>query len=147
MSFYCKNQKGFSAMGAVIIIVFLALIGTYMASLSSISSLNTTQSLLSMQAWFAAKSGLDWAVHDAIQNAAGTLNCDAAGPTFTLSGGAASGFDIDVTCTTSTFVEAGICPNPSPCTTYALTVTADLGSPGDTIYASRTLTASVTNAP
>ena len=98
MSVQFKKQNGFSAIIAVILIVLFALLGTYMATLSNIGSLNTTQSLGSMQAWFAAKSGLDWAVHDAIQNAAGTLNCNGAGPNFTLAGGATNSFNVNVTC-------------------------------------------------
>jgi len=138
------RQKGFSAIIAVVMIVLFALLGTFMATLSSIGSLNTTQSLGSMQAWFAAKSGLEWAVHDAIQNGAATLNCGGAGPTFTLAGGAANNFDVEVTCNTTVFTEAGTC---TPCTTYSLTVTAERGNQGDMIYVSRTLRASVTDAP
>ena len=139
-----QKQKGFSAIIAVVLIVLFALLGTYMATLSSIGSLNTTQSLGSMQAWFAARSGLDWAVYDAIQNNGASLNCGAAGPNFTLSGGGTNNFDVQVTCTTTSFTEAGIC---TPCITYGLTVVADRGSQGEITYVSRTLRASVTNAP
>jgi hypothetical protein len=139
-----KKQKGFSAIIAVVLIVLFALMGTYMATLSTIGSLNTTQSLGSMQAWFAVKSGLDWAVHDALQNSAASLNCGGAGPGFTLGGGAANNFDIQVTCNTTSFTEAGTC---TPCITYALTIFAERGNQGDMTYVSRTLRASVTDAP
>ena len=119
-----------------------------MTTLSSVSSLNTTQSLLTMQAWFAAKSGLNWAVYDAIQNNAALLNCNGGpDPNFALAGGAANGYTIQVTCTTTNFVEAGVCTVPNPCTTYLLTVFAENGNPGDLTYVSRTLTASITDAP
>lgn len=147
MIYNYKKQKGFSAIIAIILVVFFALIGTYMTTLSNISSLNTTQSLRSMQAWFAAKSGLNWAVFDAIQNNAVALNCGGAGPSFTLSGGGSDGYDIEVTCTSTTFVETGFCTVLNPCTTYSLTVFAENGSPGDITYVSRTLFASVTDAP
>jgi len=137
-------QKGFSAIIAIVLIVLFALLGTYMATLSSIGSLNTSQSQGYMQAWFAAKSGLDWATHDAIQNAGGSLACGGAGPGFTLGGGGANRFDIQVTCNTTTFTEAGVC---TPCITYALTVFAERGTLGEMTYVSRTINASVTNAP
>jgi MSHA biogenesis protein MshP len=143
-----KTQRGFSAIAAIVLIVLFALIGTYMATLSTVGSLNTTQSHGSMQAWFAARSGMDWAVYDAIQNNAGTLNCGAVGPNFTISGGAGNDFNIQVTCVVPYgFIEVSACPAASPCTTYSLTVVANRGNAGDITYLSRTIRASVTNAP
>lgn len=51
-----KAQKGFSIIVAVVLIVLFALIGGYMATLTSVGSLNTTVSAGGMQAWFAARS-------------------------------------------------------------------------------------------
>ncbi len=72
------------------------------------------------------------------------MNCGGAGPSFTLSGGGTNNFDVDVTCTTTSFTEAGIC---TPCTTYALTVVAERGTQGTIAYVSSSLRASVTDAP
>ncbi len=145
-----KIQKGFSAIVAIVLIVLFALLGTYMATLSTVGSLNTTQSFGSMQAWFAARSGMDWAVYDAIQNNAGTLNCGGVGPNFSISGGAGNDFNIQVTCAVPYgFAEVSECPVAIPlsCTTYSLTIVASRGNAGDITYLSRTIRASVTNAP
>ncbi len=144
MSVCFRRQRGFSAIIAVILIVLFALLGTYMATLSTIGSLNTSQSLGTMQAWFAAKSGLDWAVHDAVQNSAASLTCPGTLPSFPVSAGEGDNFDVIVTCGITGFTEAGTC---TPCTTYALEVTAERGTQGDITYVSRTLRASVTDAP
>ena len=137
-----KKQKGFSAIIAVILIVLFAFIGTYMATLSNVSAFNTAQSAGSMQAWFAAKSGFEWAVYDAIQNSAANLNCNAAGPSFTLSGGATNGFNIQITCTSSSVTEGG-----TPYNVFGLTSVADKNSVGSITYVSRTINASITDAP
>lgn len=137
-----NKQAGFSAIIAVILVVLFALLGTYMATLSNIGSLNTTQSLASMQAWFATKSGFEWAVYDAIHNGAVNLNCNAGGPSFTLGGGAADGYKIQITCTTSPVTEAS-----STYIVYALTSVADRNSVGTITYVSRTIKASITDAP
>jgi len=142
MSVLMNKQRGFSAIIAVVLIVLFALLGAYMATLSNISSLNTTQSRGAMQAWFAAKSGSSWAVYDAIQNAAANLNCNAAGPGFTLTGGATNGFDIQVTCTSGSVTEAS-----STYTVYSLTIFAERGNAGDITYVSRTINVSVSDAP
>ena len=134
-----KKQKGFSAIIAVILIVLFGLIGTYMATLSNVSSFNTTQSAGSMQSWFAAKSGFEWAVYDALQNGAGNLNCNAAGPGFTLSGGATNGFNIQITCTSSSVTEGGTTYN-----VFGLTSVASKNSAGSITYVSRTINASIT---
>ena len=69
-----KWQRGFSAIVAVILIVLLALIGGYMATMTSVSSINTTVSAGTMQAWFAARSGIEWAVQQAVVAAPGCLS-------------------------------------------------------------------------
>ena len=142
------KQQGASAIVAIVLVVFLGLIGGYMATQSSVSSFSTTQSLGSMQSWYAARSGLDWAIFDAVNNGAASLNCNGGpDPTFSVSAGSGASFDIQVTCTSSTFVEGGNCPILTPCTSYTFTVVADRGSPGDLTYISRTLNASITDVP
>ena len=61
-----KKQRGFSAIIAVILVILLALIGAYMSTLTSVGSINTTVSAGTMQAWYAARSGIEWAVRDLI---------------------------------------------------------------------------------
>jgi Tfp pilus assembly protein PilX len=144
-------QKGVSAMIALVLIVLFALLGTYMSTLSTIGSLNTTQSLGSMQAWFAARSGAEWAVHQALNRpvcTCGTDCCTAApsisGATISFSAsGAINGFQSTITgCGDAPYTEAG-----SSYCVYNVSVSATRGSPGDITYLSRNLNFSVTDGP
>ncbi len=138
MKLFRKAQQGFSIIMVVILIVLFALIGGYMATLVGVGSINTTTSVGSMQAWFAARSGIEWAVRDLI---VGSGACSA--PTINLSGGGTNGFSVVLTCTASSFTEAGI----GAYNVYALTSKASRGSPGDIAYVARQLNVSITDAP
>lgn len=138
MKFARHCQRGFSAIMAVVLIVLLALLGGYMATQVSVGSINTTVSAGTMQAWFAARSGIEWAVRDLI---VGSATCTS--PTFNLSGGNTSGFNVVLTCTSSSFTEAGV----GTYNVYALTARATRGNPGDIAYVSRQINLSVTDAP
>jgi MSHA biogenesis protein MshP len=136
-----KLQQGFSAIMAVILIVLLALIGSYMATLTSVSSINTTVSAGTMQAWFAARSGIQWAVQQIIIATPGF--CIASPTTINLSGGSANGFVVVLSCATTTFTETGL----GTYNVYALTSRATRGNPGELAYVSRQINVSVTDAP
>ncbi len=144
-----SNQKGFSAIIAVVLIVLFALLGTYMATLSNIGSLNTTQSLGSMQAWFAARSGAEWAVYQALNRPACTCgtNCCTAAPTINtatinFTAGGINGFQSTISCGESAVTEAGT----SYCV-YDLSVVAERGTVGSMTYVSRVINVSMTDAP
>lgn len=132
------NQRGFSVIMAIILVVLFALLGTYMSTLSNTSSLNTTQSYRSMQAWMAAKSGFQWGVQQVT-----TLNACfiPANGIFTLTGGSTNGYKVTVTCIASPIVEGGVMYN-----VYTLTSAATSGTVGEITYVSRVLNASVTDA-
>jgi MSHA biogenesis protein MshP len=133
-----KAQHGFSVIMVVVLIVLFALIGGYMATLTSVGSINTTVSASSMQAWFAARSGIEWAVRDLIH---GSKSCSA--PTINLSGGNTNGFTVVITCSPASFTEVGI----GTYNVYQLTARATKGAPGDIAYVSRQLDVSITDAP
>ena len=133
-----KAQKGFSIIVAVVLIVLFALIGGYMATLTSVGSLNTTVSASGMQAWFAARSGIEWAVRDLIIGGGG---CP--GTSFSLAGGNTGDFSVSITCSPASFTEAGI----GTYNVYQLTSTATRGSAGSIGYVSRQLDVSITDAP
>ena len=137
-----KRQTGFSAVIAIVLIVVFALLGSYMLTLTNVSAVNTAQSGQSMQAWFAARTGLEWAVYDAVQNGAAGLNCNGAGPSFPLSGGSTGGFTIQLSCISTAVSEGGSAYN-----VFNLTSTASKNAIGTVTYTSRTITASITDAP
>jgi MSHA biogenesis protein MshP len=142
------KQKGFSAIIAVVLIVLFALLGTYMATLSNISSFNTTQSLGSMQSWFAARSGIEWAVYRVIND--GNCTTVSAASPLSLSGGSTNGFSVTLTCSvvdddglSDGIREAG----GSPYNVYNITASASKGSLGGITYLSKNINISVTDAP
>jgi Tfp pilus assembly protein PilX len=133
------RQRGFSAITAVVLIVLFALIGAYMATLSGTQSLSTTTSLGSMQAWFAAHSGVEWAIFRVLND----NNCAAVnGTTLTLTESGAEGYAVDLTCTATSYTEG-----PNTYNVYALTSSASRGTTGQVGYVSRVITTRVTNAP
>ena len=106
-----KVQQGFSAIIVVVLIVLFALLGTYMVSMSSISSLNTTQSRGAMQVWFAARSGVEWAVHQSLAAVPGctcAIDCCTGinGQTINFTEQALNGYSATITCVDQSFSEA-----------------------------------------
>lgn len=144
-----KRQSGFSAIMAIIYVVLFAILGTFILTFSTISSLNTSQSLGSMRAWSAAKSGAEWAVYQALNRPACTCgtNCcttgtaiDGASITFTTAG--LNDFVSTVSCADTSVTEA----STSYCV-YNLGVLATRGTAGDLTFVSRNINLSVTDAP
>ncbi|MCI0401390.1 MAG: pilus assembly protein MshP [Gammaproteobacteria bacterium] len=134
-------QKGFSVVAALFLIVVLAALGAFMVTISSTQQYTATFSIEGTRGFFAAESGLEWAVKTALDTPA-ALNCGGAGPTFTLSGGTTNGFNINVTCAVTAVTEGA-----AAYSVYALTVTAARGITGSADYTSRTIRANVTDAP
>jgi Tfp pilus assembly protein PilX len=145
-----KRQNGFSAMIVIVLIVLFSLLGTYMASMSTIGSLNTTQSVGSMQSWFAASSGVQWAIQKSLAASDGlctcATNCCAGinGQTLNYSEGGLDGYSAAVSCSASPMTEAG-----SNYCVYNLGVTGTNGSSVQQMLTSRTISLSIAdrNAP
>ncbi|MEQ8288102.1 MAG: hypothetical protein RIB78_00110 [Gammaproteobacteria bacterium] len=148
-----KRQLGLSAITALVLIVLLALIGAYLATFLSVSAVNTASSSREIQAWFAARSGLEWTIHTALNQSCtcGTDCCSAS--TFPIGSGSAvsltqqgvSGYEFYLnSCTDSPVSEAG-----SSYCVYAIDLTARTGTEGEINYALRNLSVSFTdrNAP
>lgn len=134
-----RKQSGFSAIIAIVLIVVLALLGAYAATTVGVQSLSTTLSGGGMQAWFAARAGIDRAVHSVLN---GTGCGSVPGTPISLSGGSLQNFTItQLTCTPSAVQEG-----PNNYNVYQITSTASRGSAGNVGYVSRTIRVSVTDA-
>lgn len=96
-----RRRSGFALIAALAILVLLATIGSMMLRLTGIQQAGSSIAILGTRAQFAARSGIDWGLHEAL--AAGT--CPAATTTLTLSEGALSGFRVEVNCSATTHVE------------------------------------------
>lgn len=141
MKSYRKCQRGFSAIAAIILIIMMALVGGYMSTLTSVGSVNSTISAGTMQAWFAARSGIEWAVQQIIVTAPGA--CITSPTTINLTGGNTNGYTVVLTCVPTAFTETGI----GTYNVYALTARATKGTAGNIGYVSRQLNLSITDAP
>jgi len=131
---------------ALVLIVLFALLGTYMLTLTVTGSLSTTQSASAMQAWFAARSGAEWAVHQSLAASDGgctcAVNCCAGidGETVNFSGGGMNGFVANTACASRAVTEAG-----TDYCVYDLEIGASNSSPGPLTSVFRSITLSVTD--
>jgi MSHA biogenesis protein MshP len=126
-----QNQRGFTLVQAIFIVVVLALLGVAMLRLSGVQSSTSVFALQGARAYQAARSGLDWAASRA-QPSAGA-NC-AASSTMTI-----DIFTVTVTCTAQTFTEGIAAAYP----VYRFTSTARYSTFGSADFVQRRLEAKV----
>jgi MSHA biogenesis protein MshP len=126
------RQRGASLIVAVFLIVVLAGIGAFAVRLTLMQQQTVNSALLASQAFHAAKSGVAWAAHRALNGgwcASSSLSLTEAG---------AAGFDVDVVCVQSTHIEGG-----STIEVYTIDVLAQSGNYGEPDYVSRRLQAKI----
>jgi MSHA biogenesis protein MshP len=124
-----RETQGFALVGAIFIVVVMAIAGAYMLSVSGVQRESTNLALLGPRAYYAAQSGLEWALHEAVATPA---TCPA--DTFSLTEGALVGFDVTVTCTKTRHTE-----NAVTTTVFRITSKAEYGTYGGRDYVSRQL--------
>ena len=56
------KQRGVGLVGAIFVLVVLSSLAAYMVRLSTVQHVTTSMSIQSARAWYAAVSGLEWAV-------------------------------------------------------------------------------------
>ena len=121
---------GFSLVSAIFLVVVLASLGAYMATMNSIQHTTTALSLQASRAWFAARSGMEWAIYFVRTNDA----CPTTPTSFSV-----AGFAVAVTsCTAYPAVEGAVNYN-----LFALELTATRGTFGQPDFVSRALRATV----
>jgi MSHA biogenesis protein MshP len=132
------RQRGFTIVTTIFNIVVLALLAMFMTTISSTQRATSTFSILGARAFFAAQSGMEWAAATVMNTGA----CFANPTSFTLAGGATSGFDVRLECTATPISEAG-----ANYQVYLLRATASRGQADKEDYFSRTIEATVTDGP
>src|SRR5262245_51878469 len=137
------RQAGSALISALFLIVLLAALGASMASLTTVEHDTASKSLLSIQAYQSAKTGLEWGIQRVISEPAGTApaRCTAmsGGTTFSPSGTGFGGASVTVTCASGTHGPGEF--------VYYLTSKATIGSVGTLAYAERRMEATVSNIP
>ena len=137
-----QRQRGFSLVSAIFLLVVLTTAGAYMVRISGVQRTTTSFALLGPKAYHAARSGVEWAIHAAI-NVPGSCPVGSTTTTpFSLTEGGLAGFSVSVTCTSAVHTEASASE-----TVFDISSTAEFGSFGDRDYVSRRLQARVTDAP
>ncbi len=127
-----KPQRGFSLISAIFLIVVLAGLAAYLVNTGGVQRTTFIQSVLGARAWQAARSGIEWGAHRAL-NASGACNGG-----YTL-----DGFTVTVSCTSSSHTEQA-----QTVTVYAITALAEQGTYGaGSEYISRRIEASVSVTP
>ncbi len=131
-------QRGVALVTAIFLIVALAALGGYMVSLSGVQQTTSGVAVASAQTFLAARGGLEWGIHRAVNN--DTTMCGTS-PTITttsFSFAMLDGIGVSVTCTVKTNTSG-----PTFVRTYYLTSTATYGTTGTPTYAQRMLEAAV----
>ena len=64
-----KKQKGFAIVSAIFLIVVLAFLGVSMSRVFTSGQQAINQDITSLQAYYSAQSGLQWAMYQAAKNA------------------------------------------------------------------------------
>jgi len=130
-----RRQRGVSLIAAIFLLVVLAGFGAFAVRLGLMQQQTVSSGLLATQALHAAKSGVAWAAHRAINAgwcATASLN---------LSEGGTAGFTVDVSCAQTAHPEGGATLN-----VFIINVLAESGSYGSPDYVSRRLEAKIVDA-
>ncbi|MFK7896063.1 MAG: hypothetical protein AB8G23_09525 [Myxococcota bacterium] len=89
-----RRTGGFALIAALAVLVVLGAAGGVMLRLTSLQQSGATAAILGTRAHWAARSGVEWAIHQAV----GSSGCPAATTNLALTEGALSGFTVVVSC-------------------------------------------------
>ncbi|MCP5058607.1 MAG: pilus assembly protein MshP [bacterium] len=128
-----QREQGFGLVTAIFVLIVLAASGLAMISLSGVQRRTASLSLQALRADQAARSGLQWAAHNAISAGACPPNT-----TLTLTEGGLQGFSVAVSCTSTAHVEAA-----TTSTIFELDSVGEYGSFGSADYVRRRVRASL----
>ena len=142
-----KYQKGVSLVGAIFIMVALAAIGIAMVTLNSTTTTTSALNIEQKRAYYAAKSGMEWAVYKVLENDSNTPkigSCEnSVTSTFDI-----EGFSVNISCDSTCDISSpssccmgGSCLLNPRITT--LGVTASKGSAGEIYNVSRTIQSTI----
>lgn len=115
------SQAGFTLVTALFLVVVGALVSLYLVRMGSVQSSTTDLALNGSRAYMAARAGTEWAIHRTV---AGTLACPTSS-TFNLTEQDLAGFQINISCSRSSYSESG-----NTVIVTDITSTATLGSYG-----------------
>ena len=127
------TQKGFSLIAALFLIIVGAGILLVMSRMIAVEDRESVLALLGNRAYFAARSGMDWAGVEALNG-----SCTSS-QTLTF-----DGIPVTMTCNATTGIDEG---SGTTYDIYSISATAVIGSKSTSTLTRRTLRGLVTNAP
>ncbi len=130
------SQRGFSLVAAIFLMVVLSSMGVFIVAVSGVQHQTVNIALLGTRALQAARTGAEWGAFHALESGACTTT------TLTLTEGGLNGFDVDVTCNSTTHTEGN-----NTFDVYVLDIEARAGVYGTPDYVSRRIQATLTDAP
>jgi MSHA biogenesis protein MshP len=130
-------QRGFTLITAIFLLVVVAALVVYMTNIRVVQQTTLVYGVQGARAMQAARSGIEWGIHQSIVNG----SC-AASTTFTIARPTLDNFSVEVQCGATTHTE-GV----TPITTYQLVSIASNGVFGSLDYVQRGIQATVSLDP
>jgi MSHA biogenesis protein MshP len=118
----------------------LAALGAFMVTMVGVQSAATSQSIISSRVYYAARSGLEWGIHQATAPEAGSGVC-AASTDFASPPAGLGGISIRVECSVIRYCNNEKCEKET--STFRINSIASYGSTGNRDYAERKLFSAV----
>jgi MSHA biogenesis protein MshP len=118
-----SRQTGLGAIAAIVVLVLLAGLATFMASLSSNQQIGSGLDIQGAKAFSAAHSGAEWGLYQAIKASSCAASTDL---------GAIDGMSVTVTCTSIAVPEQGSSANFFTITATACNMPSGTTCPGST---------------
>lgn len=131
------RQRGVGLVAALFLVVVLGALGAFIVTIGATQQQAPVLAVQGARAYNAARSGIDWGIYQAIP----PTSCLPL-TTFPITGPGLNGFTVSVQCTSTPHTEGG-----TPFQVFTIISTATFGAFGGVDYYSRTIEATVTDAP
>lgn len=137
-----KNQRGFSIVTAIFLLVVLAGLGAAMVTFSTAQSQSQAMDLMGSRAYQAANAGIEWAAYNIASNP-GVAGANSFGPTAgNALGGNLASFDVTVSYSALAQSDAAVAgAGVIPMWSYNITASAVYGTAGTAEYVERVINA------
>lgn len=130
-----KSQRGLGAIAAIMILVMLAGLAGFMASLSSTQQVGSSLDVQGVKAYAAAQSGVEWGLYQSLKSSSCVSSTNL---------GMLDGMSVTVTCSATAVAEQGSSANIYAITATACNLPTSSSCPGDVtspLYVERRMTA------
>ncbi len=131
-------MRGFSLISAIFLLLVLSGLAVFLTTMSGVQHATVQQSVQGARAHFAALSGIEWAMHEIVNNGGAGLDCAPGTVGFTLTDASLNGFDVSVSCASQPVTEGA-----RSYTLYSLTAVGSRDALGSYGHVSRTILATV----